>query len=109
LLCKYERLPQWVNLIGYQSTLHVASHLLVAKEKLLVWMEQNTDQTGNGSWLEEMKTEIIDLFFCTGIEGRKEDDPFSQKILVAFSSSIWYNYMVHIISLYQDTQKGRDQ
>lgn len=48
MLCKYERLPQWVNLIGYQSTLHVASHLLVAKEKLLVWMEQNTDQTGNG-------------------------------------------------------------
>lgn len=30
-------------------TLHVASRLLVAKDKLLVWMEQNTDQIGN-SW-----------------------------------------------------------
>ena len=28
--------------------LHVASRLLVAKDKLLVWMEQNTDQVGNG-------------------------------------------------------------
>ena len=29
-------------------TLHVASRLLVAKDKLFVWMEQNTDQIGNG-------------------------------------------------------------
>jgi predicted DNA-binding transcriptional regulator AlpA len=29
-------------------TLHIASRLLVAKDKLLVWMEQNTDQMGNG-------------------------------------------------------------
>ena len=29
-------------------TLHVAPRLLVAKDKLLVWMEQNTDQIGNG-------------------------------------------------------------
>lgn len=29
-------------------TLHVASRLLVAKDKLLVWREQNTDQIGNG-------------------------------------------------------------
>ena len=28
-------------------TLHVASRLLVAKDKLLVWMEQNTDQVEN--------------------------------------------------------------
>ena len=28
-------------------TLHVASRLLVAKDKLLVWMEQNTDRVGN--------------------------------------------------------------
>ena len=29
-------------------TLHVASRLLAAKDKLLVWMEQNTDKIGNG-------------------------------------------------------------
>ena len=28
-------------------TLHVASRLLVAKDKLRVWMEQNTDRVGN--------------------------------------------------------------
>jgi len=28
-------------------TLHVASRLLVAKDKLLLWMEQNTDQVEN--------------------------------------------------------------
>lgn len=28
-------------------TLHVASHLLVAKDKLLVWMEQHTDRAEN--------------------------------------------------------------
>ena len=28
-------------------TLHVASRLLVAKDKLLMWMEQNTDQVEN--------------------------------------------------------------
>ena len=28
-------------------TLHVASRLLVAKDKLLVWMEQNTNQVEN--------------------------------------------------------------
>ena len=27
-------------------TLHVASRLLVAKDKLLIWMEQNTDRVG---------------------------------------------------------------
>ena len=32
-------------------TLHVASRLLVAKDKLLVWMEQNTDRVGTlGNW-----------------------------------------------------------
>ena len=71
-------------------------------------MEQNTDQIGNDYWLEEMKTEKL-ICFCTGTEGRKEDDPFSQKILVAFSSSIWYDYAAHSILLSQDTQKGRDQ
>ena len=29
-------------------TLHIASRVLVAKDKLLAWMEQNTDQMGNG-------------------------------------------------------------
>ena len=28
-------------------TLHVASRLLVAKDKLLIWMEQNTDRVGS--------------------------------------------------------------
>lgn len=28
-------------------TLHVASSLLVAKDKLLIWMEQNTDRVGS--------------------------------------------------------------
>ena len=28
-------------------TLHIASRLLVAKDKLLVWMEQNTDTVSN--------------------------------------------------------------
>ncbi len=28
-------------------TLHIASRLLVAKDKLLVWMEQNTDSLNN--------------------------------------------------------------
>ena len=28
-------------------TLHFASRLLVAKDKLLIWMEQNTDRVGS--------------------------------------------------------------
>ena len=28
-------------------TLHVASRLLVTKDKLLIWMEQNTDRVGS--------------------------------------------------------------